>query len=99
MRMTTRMNSLIEAVRDLSPSEQLQLIRAVTELLDISCYQDQFGDFLKPKSIEEIVSARSATIVSNLADLAGDFWPEDESSDALIDYIYKQRQEDRLRDS
>jgi len=97
--MSARLNSLIKAVRDLSPSEQLQLIRAVTEILDTSCYQDQFGDFLKPKSIEEIAAAHSAPSVSNLADLAGDFWPEDESSDALIHYIYKQRREDRLRDA
>lgn len=97
--MSTRLNSLIKAVRDLSPSEQLQLIRAVTEVLDISCRQDQFSDFLKPKSIDEIIEARKIPPVSDLADLAGDFWPQDESSDALIDYIYKQRQEDALRDS
>ncbi|MDR3568636.1 MAG: hypothetical protein P4L43_11480 [Syntrophobacteraceae bacterium] len=48
--MSTKLNSLIKAVRDISPNEQLQLIRAVTEFLDISCYQDQFGDFFKPKS-------------------------------------------------
>lgn len=97
--MSTRLNSLIRAVRDLSTSEQLQLIRAVTELLDISCGQDQSADLLKPKSIDEITQARGTPPVSDLSELAGDFWPEDESSDAFIDYIYKQRQEDRLRNS
>ncbi|MDR3553814.1 MAG: hypothetical protein P4L55_03580 [Syntrophobacteraceae bacterium] len=97
--MSKRLDSLIRAVRDLSTSEQLQLIRAVTELLDISCDQDQSAGFLKPKSIEEIIEARGIPPVSDLSELAGDFWPEDESSDVFIDYIYKQRQEDRLRNS
>ncbi|MGC8493406.1 MAG: hypothetical protein ACP5SH_16885 [Syntrophobacteraceae bacterium] len=97
--MSTRLNSLIKAVRDLSTSEQLQLIRAVTELLDVSCGQEQFADFLTPKSIDEITQASRIPPVSDLSEFAGDFWPEDESSDAFIDYIYKQRQEDRLRNS
>ncbi|MGC8494252.1 MAG: hypothetical protein ACP5SH_21210 [Syntrophobacteraceae bacterium] len=65
------------------------LIRVVTELPDISCGQDQFADFLTPKSIDEITQARGMPPVSDLSELAGDFWPENESSDAFIDYIYK----------
>lgn len=97
--MSRRLNSLMGAVRELSTSEQLELIRAVTELLDITCGQDQFADFLTPKSIDEITQAHATPPVSDLSELAGDFWPEEESSDAFIDYIYKQRQEDRLRNS
>lgn len=98
--MSTRLKSLMKAVRDLSPGEQLELIRAVTQLLDLACHRDSFAeDFWALKSLDEIEQHQSAAIVSNVADLAADFWPEDESADGLIDYIYLQRREDRLEDS
>jgi len=95
-----KLKSLIEAVRGLSPTEQLELIRSVTQFLDTSCRQKEpSGDFWKLKSIEEIAGTHEKPSASDLAELAGDFWPEDESSDAFIDYVYTQRQEDRLSDS
>lgn len=36
--------------------------------------------------------------VTDIDELGGDFWPEDESVDDFIDYIYGQRREDRLKD-
>jgi hypothetical protein len=96
--MSTRLKSLIKAVRGLSPTEQLELIRAVTQFLDTSCRREPLSDFLMPKSIEESAGIHEKPAVSDLADLMGDFWPKDESSDALIDYVYTQRQEDRLSD-
>jgi hypothetical protein len=96
--MSTKMKSLIKAVRGLSPTEQLELIRAVTQFLDTSCRQEPLGDFWKPKSIEEIADIQEKPAVSDLTKLAGDFWPKDESSDAFIDFVYTQRQEDRLSD-
>jgi hypothetical protein len=36
--------------------------------------------------------------VTSIDELAGDFWPEDESVDDFIDYIYGQRRENQLKD-
>ena len=94
--MSTKLNSLIKAVRGLSPTEQLELIRAVTQFLDTSCRQEPLNDFWKSQSIEDIRGIQEKPVVSDLAKLAVDFWPDDEARDAFIDFVYTQRHEDRL---
>jgi hypothetical protein len=47
---------------------------------------------------KEIAYLHDRPAVSNLADPAVDYWPEEESSDALFDYVHTQRREDRLSD-
>ena len=96
--MSARVKSLIKSVRELSPGEQLELIRAVTQLLDLSRKHDLSGEDLREcKSLDEIEQSQPAAVVSSIEDLAVDFWPADEPVDGLIDYIYRQRQEDRPR--
>ncbi len=51
-------------------------------------------NFWENKSLEEILQATPVPPVSDISDLASDFWPEDESADDIIDYVYQQRKED-----
>jgi hypothetical protein len=74
--------------------EQLELIRVISQSLQHNHLSPP--DFWQPKTLEEIIQAQQTKPVSNIADLGADFWPQDESADDIIEYIYQQRREDRL---
>lgn len=94
----TRLQTLIEAVQELSPLEQLSLINAITQSLHRSYQHLQpVADFWQPQTLEQHIQAQQTQPVEDIADLQASFWPEDESADDIIEYIYQQRQEDRLR--
>jgi hypothetical protein len=95
--MTTKLETLIKSAQKLSPFEQVELIRAVSQFLYQS-YQKELSttDFWTPLSIEEIVQAQQTPIVDDISTLAVDFWPADETVDDFIEYIYQQRREDSL---
>jgi Arc/MetJ-type ribon-helix-helix transcriptional regulator len=90
-----RLQNLVEAARELSPLEQLELISTISQSLHRN-YQ-QTADFWEPKTLEQLIQAQQTQPITNIADLAGS-WPEEESVDDFIEYIYQQRREDRLRD-
>lgn len=54
------------------------------------------NDFRRPKPLDELLEAQEPPRITDINDLAIRFWPQDESVDDLIEYIYAQRQEDRL---
>ncbi|MDM8522082.1 hypothetical protein QUF80_01820 [Desulfococcaceae bacterium HSG8] len=57
--------------------------------------EDEPGtDFWENKSLDEMLRTSPVPPVSDISDLASDFWPEDGSADDFIDYIYQQRKED-----
>lgn len=91
----TRLQTLIDAAQELSPLEQLELISALSQSLHRN-YQ-QTVDFWEPKTLEQLIQTQQTQPITNIADLAG-FWPQEESVDDFIEYIYQQRHEDRLRD-
>jgi hypothetical protein len=97
--MSPKLQSIIDAAQELSPLEQLQLIEAVSEFLQLKYQITQpTVDFWNPQSVEELVRTQNTQPVSNIAELAADFWPEQETADDIIEYLYQQRQEDRLKD-
>ncbi|RME69533.1 MAG: hypothetical protein D6784_18285 [Chloroflexi bacterium] len=95
--MTTKLQELINSAQELSPLEQVELIRAVSQFL-YQNYQQAFvaTDFWQPPSLEEIVQSQSPPVIQDIATLLADFWPADETADDFTDYIYRQRQEDSL---
>ena len=97
--MSPKLQSIIDAAQELSPLEQLQLIEAVSEFLQLK-YQitRPTVDFWNSQSVEDLVRAQNTQPVTNITDLAANFWPEQETADDIIEYLYQQRQEDRLRD-
>jgi len=49
--------------------------------------------FWENKSLDELLQNTPISPVSDISDLASDFWPEDESADDFIDHVYQQRKE------
>lgn len=47
--------------------------------------------------LAQLAEAQDVPVVRNVADLAVDFWPEEESADDINSYIYRQRYDDRKR--
>ena len=95
--MTTNVQDLLEEARQLSPREQLDLIRGLSESL-----QEQFLgndtqlDATMPDAIPP--SVQRTPPATNLDDYVADFWPEGESVDEFIDFVRQQRDADRLSD-
>lgn len=73
------------------------MIRAISQFL-YQHYQQTATttDFWQTKSIEEIVQSQQTQPVDDISALKADFWPEDESADDFIEFVQRQRQEDRL---
>jgi hypothetical protein len=88
--MTTSVEHVLQAAQHLSPAEQLELIQAISQSL-LRQYRQTESDVI-PQYVK-----RTAPI-TDLAQLAADFWPEDESADDINDYIAQQRREDRMKD-
>ena len=94
-----RLQTIIEAAQSLSPLEQLDLIGALSQALHRNYLQTlPAEDFWKSKTLEQHLQAQPTRPVVDMAGLQADFWPEDESSDDLIRYIYEQRREDQQKD-
>jgi len=88
--MTASVEHVLQAAQHLSPAEQLELIQAISQSL-LRQYRQTESDAI-PQHVK-----RTAP-VTDLAQLAADFWPEDESADDINDYITQQRHEDRMSD-
>ena len=96
--MTTRLQALINEAQQLPPLEQLNLIRTLLQSLYRSYEHSQpTEDFWTPRSLEELVQSQHTKPVTDISSLKVDFWPEDESTDDFLAYIYQQRREDSLR--
>jgi hypothetical protein len=98
--MNTKLQTIIEAIQELSPLEQLQLISMISRSLSRT-YQRLAPEagFWEPQTLEQTAQAQGVRPIEQIASVAGDFWPEDESADDVIGYIYEQRREDRSRDN
>jgi hypothetical protein len=97
--MTTKLQTLIEAAQELSPLEKLSLISIVSQSLYHNYQQTQTAvDFWETQTLEQLIQAQQTQPITNIAKLRGTFWPEDESANDFIEYIYQQRCEDCLRD-
>ena len=91
---------MINAAQGLSPLEQLQLIGAISKVLQIRCQHSlPPANFWHSRPVEELAQVQNKQPVTDIAELHVDFWPEEETADKVIEYIYEQRREDRLDDS
>jgi len=96
--MTTRLRTLIDAAQQLPPLEQLNLIRILSQSLYRNYQHMQSAeDFWEPQTLEQLIQSQRTPPITDISSLKGDFWPEDESADDFIEYIYQQRREDSLR--
>jgi hypothetical protein len=95
--MTANLQTLIKSAQKLSFTEQVELIKAVSQILSQTYYKMlPQTDFWQPQTIEEIVQNQQTQPIQDISTLQVDFWPEEETADDFIEYIYQQRQEDSL---
>ncbi len=98
--MTETLQTVIEAVEQLSPDEQLELIATVSRALQKQ-YQPQrtyakSQEFAPADSIPAAI--KRSLPLKDLSQLKAAFWPEDETAEAINEYIEQQRREDLLRE-
>jgi hypothetical protein len=95
----TTVQAVVAAAQQLSPTEQLEVIQALTRVL-----QEHYSSApaRSPRSDESMIdlppTVRRAPLVTNLRDFAADFWPTDETADDINDYVAQQRAADRQHD-
>lgn len=94
--MVMGLQDLIDAAQNLSPQEKLDLISALTRSLQYAYFEVKEADFWEPTAIEQHIQLQGVSTVVDIAELRAEFWPEQETSDDLIEYVYRQRAEDRL---
>jgi hypothetical protein len=51
---------------------------------------DAAAEFERVPTIEELAAEQGVTPVTDLAALRGDFWPEEESLDEFLDWVYNE---------
>ena len=93
--MMTSVQVLLDAAEQLSPVEQLELIQALSESLQrhyqpVATARDR-GDAI-PFDVPR------AGPVTDLGELAADFWPAEESADDINTFLAQQRAVDRTSD-
>ena len=96
--MSPQLKALITEAQELTPLEQVELITAISQLLqNNNKLSETNSGFWQPKTLDQLYKEQRVQAVTNIFDLAADFWPEEESADEFNEYIYEQRHEDRLR--
>ncbi len=96
--MTVRVQSVIDAARRLSLAEQLELIQAIFQSWQRRFQPSAAGGELLAVSEGIPAYVKRTPPVTDLAELAADFWPEDESADEINAFVAQQRAEDRARE-
>ena len=95
--MTVKLKTLINDARALPPQEQLKLIGALTQSLQYSYDKHlKTTDFWQPKSLDQLIEKQQPVTINDLSDLAGDFWPEDDSIDDFLEFLEQERKEDLM---
>jgi len=98
--MSTALQEVIDAARDLSPHDKLELLQAIVrDLQQIDTFTEASTAFWSPCPLDEIARTRSAPVVTDIRSLAVDFWPDDESVDDFNEFIAARRRADRLRET
>lgn len=97
--MNTTIEAVLVAAQQLSPEEQLEVIEVLSGSLRRH-YQLPLDDHATITSEENLIpaSVRRTPPVTNLEDLAVDFWPEDETADDINAFVARLRAEDLQRE-
>ena len=95
--MTIDVEEILEAVRSLPPTKQLEVLQSLARSLgeSLSPLAEASADFWAGRSIEELAAEQGVRVARDLGELAMPDWPADETADDLIAYIRSQREADR----
>jgi hypothetical protein len=96
---TTTVQTVVAAAQELSPAEQLEIIQALTRVLQ----QRYMANIAQPAPVDAKEPTLPAGVhrtspITSLSVFAADFWPDDETADDVNTYLAQQRAADRLRD-
>ncbi len=95
--MASDVEDILAAVRSLPPQEQREILRRLAESLAAtsSPIDQAANDFWSMRSVDELAQEQRVAPVTDIRTLALPDWPDDESADDIIAYIYGQRHADR----
>lgn len=95
--MSSDVEDILAAVHGLPLQEQREVLRRLTESLtsDDDEIARASANFWKSRSLDEIIREQNIKPIDDLSVLASSVWPEDESLDDFLDFIYGQRRADR----
>ena len=95
--MASDVEDILAAVRGLPPHDQREILRRLAESLvpDEKVIERANENFWKSRSIDEIIREQHVAPIYDLRTLAFSDWPEDESVDEFLEYVYGQRRADR----
>jgi|SRR6185312_2452341 len=95
--MASDIEDILAAVRSLPPQEQREILRRLAESLvpDEKVIDRANEEFWKSRSIDEIIREQHIAPIYDVRTLAFSDWPNDESVDEFLEYVYSQRRADR----
>ncbi|MFN8474321.1 MAG: hypothetical protein U0822_19155 [Anaerolineae bacterium] len=94
--MNSRVQSIVEASRDLTPLEKLELIQEISRNLhEVYAVEAASTEFWTSHSLADIGRAQLAPVVTDIHSLVADFWPSQESADEINEFIARTRLTDR----
>ena len=94
----TQLQTIMTAVRTLSPREKLELLHVLsTDLHQTATLENVSAAFWNPQSLEQQLRQHAAPVVADIRDLAVDFWPSDESADDINAFVTARRHAERGR--
>lgn len=94
--MTVQLKSIIKDAQTLSPVEQVELITAVSNLLQKSYYPTTWKhDFWETKTLQQRIDEKKTIAIENIENMAGNFWPKEENLDDFLSFTYQERLQNR----
>src|SRR5262249_25048311 len=95
--MTTAVEDILAAVRSLTPSEQIEVLRGLAESLAgiVSPLETAAAEFWAPRTLAALAAEHALPLVTDIRALALPDWPADESVDDVIAAVRAQRRADR----
>lgn len=90
--MTQPLESIVTAVRFLSPREKLELIHLLSsDLYQGRDLEEANTSFWNLPTLDALLATQAPPVVTDLQALAVDFWPSDESADEINAFVERQR--------
>lgn len=96
--MTANMQAVVEAAQALTPSEQLEVISMLSRMLQQRFPRGPISPAMPMLTPSIPPYVRRSAPITDLSKLAADFWPDDESADAVNAFVAQQRAGDRQCD-
>jgi len=95
--MDISVKAVIDAAQQLSPVEQLEIIEALSRSIKLGYTEmHRNGDIVSSSGVDIPAYVKRTPPITDLAYLAADWWPEDESADDINNFIAEQRRQDAL---